>query len=454
MVNIGLTLLAPHDSGEQMIQAMIIRGALPRLDLFSWLGITIGVIMPVISALLYPVYMYQMQPAWAEWTRLMELPFVACELLIILVARERGYRDILVWRALPRDVIVALGLLLAGLVVSSVFASKNVAASVTFSIITLVHLRFGAAIFFMAGEDQRTGDTAPSIPGRFGAGLVAGLAVLAILTIWKFQFPPPEWTVPGGKIQWASALPGFINVRYFGSWAGAIAGGLLLALLYGPPRRGSSYDLSYLLAAGLTFWSGTRAAVLAMGVVALIALVSLRRLPSPPAMIRVAALSALAMLCAVVLAPSEEVFSLFARDNLGSADALTSMRLTLWRETFLRWLDAPLFGWGSGSTFWEVYIGWWHTQPHNTVLLFLISWGLVGTIGALWLLGRAVLAVHYNAMKDDNLRPVAGTLYTLLTMSLLAGMLHYPRFVMIVVFCIGILLRFSLDQSYRAKWIS
>ena len=55
MVNIGLPLLAPHDSGEQMIQATVIRGALPRLDLFSWLGITIGVIMPVISALLYGV---------------------------------------------------------------------------------------------------------------------------------------------------------------------------------------------------------------------------------------------------------------------------------------------------------------------------------------------------------------------------------------------------------------
>ncbi len=405
--------------------------------------------MPVISALLYPVYMYQMQPAWAEWTRLMELPFVACELVIILVAQERGYRDILIWRNLPRDVIVALALLLAGLVVSSVFASKNVAASITLSISTLVHLRFGAAIFFMAGEDRRAGDTAPSISGRFGAGLVAGLAVLAILTIWKFQFPPPEWTVPGGKIQWASALPGFINVRHFGSWAGAIAGGLLLKLLYGPPRRGGSYDLWYLLAAGLTFWSGTRAAVLALGVVALIALVSLRRLPSAPAMIRVVGLSGLAMLGALALAADGEAFSLFARDNLGSADALTSLRLSLWHETYSRWLDAPLFGWGSGSTFWEVNIGWLHTQPHNTVLLFLISWGLIGAVGALWLLGRAIGVVHPDAMEDDNLRPIAGTLYTLLTMSLLEGMLHYPRFIMLIMICFGVLLKFTLTNRPR-----
>lgn len=419
---------------------------MPRLDLFSWLGITIGVIMPVISALLYPVYMHQMQPAWAEWTRLMELPFVACELVIILVARERGYRDILVWRKLPRDIIVALALLLAGLMVSSVFASKNVPASITLSIITLVHLRFGAAIFFMAGKDRRTGDTRPSILHRFGAGLALGLGVLTLLTIWKFQFPPPEWTVPGSTIEWASALPGFINVRHFGSWTGAIAGGLLLALLYAPRPRVGSYDLWYLLAAGLTFWSGTRAAVLAMGVVALIALVSLRRLPSAPAVIRVVALSALAMLGAMVLAPNGAEFSLFARDNLGSADALMSGRVALWHATYARWLDAPLFGWGSGSTFWEVNIGWWHTQPHNTVLLFLISWGIIGAAGALWLLGRAIVAVHPGAMEDANLRPVAGVLYTLLTMSLLEGMLHYPRFIMLIMVCFGVLLRFRFDQ--------
>lgn len=422
-----------------MDQAATLNRALPRLDLFGWLGLTIGVIMPVIAALLYPVYMHQMQPPWAEWTRLMELPFVACELAIILVAREKGYRDALIWRQLPRDVIVALGLLLAGLVVSSVFVSRNVAASVTFSIITLVHLRFCAAIFFMARAEERTGDTRPSIFHRFGSGLVVGLVVLAMLTIWKFQLPPPEWTVPGGKIEWASALPGFINVRYFGSWTGAIAAGLLLALLYGAPRRTGMYGLWYLLAAGLTFWSGTRAAVLAMGAVTLIALISLRRLPSVPGMTRVASLSALAMLGAIVLAPDEEAFSLFARDNLGSADALTSGRLALWHATFARWLEAPLFGWGSGSTFWEVNVGWWHTQPHNTLLLFLVSWGIVGAAGALWLLGRALIFVHRRAMADDSLRPVAGTLYALLSMSIFAGMLHYPRFVMLIMFCFGIL---------------
>lgn len=419
-----------------MDQAATLNRALPRLDLFGWLGLTIGVIMPVIAALLYPVYMHQMQPPWAEWTRLMELPFVACELAIILVARERGYRDLLIWRQLPRDVIVALGLLLVGLVASSVFVSRNVAASVTFSIITLVHLRFCAAIFFMARAEEREDAIRSFFPL-----LSIGLIVLTILTIWKFKLPPPEWTVPGGRIEWGSALPGFISVRHFGSWTGAIAAGLMLALLYGQgERRTTTTSLSYLLAAGMTCWSGTRAGVLAMAVVALIALISLRRCPDVPALIRVGALSALAMLGAIIFSPGLPEFALFLKEDVASASAMAAGRLELWHDTFFRWLDAPLFGWGSGSTFWEVYIGWAHTQPHNAVLQFIICWGVVGTAGALWLLGRAIVATHRTGMGDDRLRPLAGTLYALLFMSLLEGMLHYPRFIMLIMIGFAVIL--------------
>jgi O-antigen ligase len=410
--------------------------SMARLDLFGWLGVVVGLVMPVLSALLYPVYMHQMQPAWAEWTRLMELPFVACELAIILVALKRGYRDALVWQELPKDVVVALILLFIGLIASSVFTSKNIAASATLSVITLVHLRFAAAIFFLARSER--GDVQSLLP-RFGFGLILGLGALVILTVWKFQLPPPEWMVPGGKIEWALALPGFIHLRHFGSWTGAIAAGLMLGLLYGKQDRVGIYSLCYLLAAGMTCWSGTRAAVLAMGAVALIALISMRRLPDGRALIRVGGLSALAMLGAIAFWPGTEEFSLFIRNNLGSADAVTSGRLGLWEATFARWLDAPLFGWGSGSTFWEVYVGWRHTQPHNTILLFLISWGIVGTAGALWLLGRAIVATYRIGMNDDDLRPIAGTLYALLSMSLFEGMLHYPRFIMLIMICFAVL---------------
>ena len=423
-----------------MSQTATIGTPAARLDLFGWLGLVVGVVMPVLSARIYPVYMHQMQPPWAEWTRLMELPFVACELAIIHVALRRGYRDAPVWAGLPRDVRVALSLLVVGLTVSSLFVSKNVPVSVLLSLTTLIHLRFGAAVWFLVRRDQTA--SGANVAGSFGTFfpmIGVGLIALTVITVWKFQLPPPEWAVPGGKIEWASALPGFINVRHFGSWTGAAAAGLMLALLYGRQDKATATSLFYLLAAGLTCWSGTRAAVLAMGVVALIGLVSQRRLPSAPALVRVGGLSALAMLGAVVFSPDLPEFALFMRDNLGSANAVTSGRLDLWHDTFFRWLDAPLFGWGSGSTFWEVNIGWAHTQPHNAVLQFLISWGIFGAAGALWLIGRAILATHHVGMADARFLPLTGTLYSLMFMSLLEGMLFYPRFIMLIAIGFAVL---------------
>jgi exopolysaccharide production protein ExoQ len=408
--------------------------SIARLDVFGLLGIATGIIMPVLAALIYPVYMHQMQPAWAEWTRLMELPFVACELVIVQFAVRKGYRDRLIWKYLPRDVKIAFGLLFVGLTVSSVLFSKNTAASVTLSLTTLVHLRFCGATFFLVRSD-RNADIRTFFPL-----LGLGLAALTILTIWKFKMPPPELTVPGGKIEWPSALPGFISVRHFGSWTGAIAAGFLLVVLYGDKEQSQRMAPIYLFAVGLTFWSGTRAAVLGLAVVALTAAVSLRRLPSAAALLRTGGLSALAMLGAVVFSPGLPEFKLFVQDDIQSADAMAAGRLELWHDTFFRWLASPIFGWGSGSTFWEVNIGGWtHTQPHNTILLFLISWGVVGAVGGLWLLIRAIVATHRTGMDDARLRPFTGMLYSLLFMSLLEGMLYYPRFIMLVMIIFAVL---------------
>lgn len=426
-----------------MGHAITAKPSIARLDVFGWLGIAIGIIMPVLAALIYPVYMYQMQPAWAEWTRLMELPFVACELVVVQFAVRTGYRDRLIWMSLPRDVKIAFGLLFVGLTVSSVLFSKNTAASITLSLTTLVHLRFCGATFFLVRSD-RNADIRTFFPL-----LSLGLAALTILTIWKFKMAPPELTVPGGKIVWASALPGFISVRHFGSWTGAIAAGLLLAVLYGDKEQSKRMAPLYVFAVGLTFWSGTRAAVLGLAVVALTAAVSLRRLPRAAALLRTGALTALAMLGAVVFSTGLPEFKLFAQDDIQSANAMAGGRLELWHDTFFRWLASPVVGWGSGSTFWEVNIGWAHTQPHNTILLFLISWGVVGAVGGLWLLGRAIVATHRIGMDDVTLRPLTGTLYSLLLMSLLEGMLYYPRFIMLAMIVFAVLLVARERQSEK-----
>lgn len=61
------------------------------------------------------------------------------------------------------------------------------------------------------------------------------------------------------------------------------------------------------------------------------------------------------------------------------------------------------------------------------MLQFLISWGIVGAAGGLWLLARAILTTHRTGMADEALRLLAATLYSLLFMNLREGMLYYPH---------------------------
>lgn len=360
-----------------------------------------------------------------EWTRLLEFPFVVAEIGVILWSQRRVASGLSSLQRLPLDVKLAGFLLLVGLFTSSLLISRLMSVSIAISLFTIVHLRFALAIFDLSLNSRADGLDAMLW------WLAAGLIPLTFLTAWRFNFPPPASAVPGGTIEWASALPGFISVRHFGSWTGAVAAGLLASLLFSTqPRWVGWRQAAYVLAAALTIWSGTRGAIFGMAV-AMGALILLgRRVPGSRAIGIAAGLTGIACIVAWICAPRGlPEFLLWTAGNDASADMMTGGRLALWSATIARWLQSPVFGWGSGSIFWEVYVGWAHTQPHNVILQFLISWGIVGAAGGLWLLGRAIVAVSQFAAGQRRLYPALAVLFCLLAMSLIEGMLHYPRFI-------------------------
>lgn len=408
----------------------------------EWLGILIGIVMPVVSAIVYPTYMHMMQTPWVEWSRLLEAPFVICEVLVILWAGRKGMDSTRMWSAMPLDIKIASVFLTIGVFGSSLFLSEYPLRSVTISIITMVHLLFGFSIYHLLRRANVT-DLSPFI-----LSLGAGLTSLAAMTFSKFAFPPPAHAVPGGVIEWHAALPGFISARHFGSWTGAIAAGFLVMVLYENRKFRTIWPhIFYFLSAAMTVWSGTRAAILAMiGSVFISALIK-RKLPSFREVGVAAMLTGAAMTAAWLLIPyNDGTFMLFSEGDTASAAAMSSGRLDLWLATFQKWQGSTLLGWGSGSTFWDVNVGWPHTQPHNAILQFLISWGLVGAVPALWLLVRAVASAHFATLKDNaSLSPLA-ILYALLIMSMLEGMLHYPRFIMLIFVMLAAILAIDLNK--------
>lgn len=409
------------------------------------LGILLGVLMPVLAALIYPTYMHHMGEPFYEWTRLQEVPFVFAELCVIIWAMARGLELRDYFALLRRDIKIAIALFVVGLFASSLLVSEQVLTSGVISVSMCVHVLFGLSVYHLIRRDKD--DVMRALPYALGIGLL----LLAFLTAWRFLLPSPASSVYGGVIEWHAALPGFISVRHFGSWTGAIAA-LFAGIILARKDQGKPdwRDWFFLLAIGMTIWSGTRAALLAIGVACFVQIVSMRAWPSLHTIGRLSILTGLAATLAWWLLPPNAIeFRLFQSvSEYSSLSAAGSGRVEMWAQTFHRWLDAPLFGWGSGSTFWEVFIGWRHTQPHNFMLQFLISWGVVGASGASWLLGRAVVRAHSIVLRGrPALWPLMTCLYTLLVMACLEGMLHYPRFIMLIVALLAIILKLGSQSN-------
>lgn len=396
------------------------------------LGILLGVALPVLTAFLYPTYFTMMVRPSVEQTRILELPYVAFEVLFILWAGRKGFDLSRSIRSVPGDVRIAGGIAVAAMFASSVFISKDVTSSLTHSLIWVVHLIFALAVLSIFSRAKvRSGH-------RFMHWHIIGLVVLAIYTAFWFSTVPPLNELPFNEVRLRGAVPGWIDVRHFGSWTGAIAAAFAVHLLYRSQKSASWWATSgYLLAAGLTVWTGTRAAILAIIVVTAMFVMIHGRLPHWRRIAMAALLTGVACLLAIALLPDDPVFRLFSAEELRSGSKMTRTRWLMWGRAAELWLRSPWLGLGTGSIFWEYSPGFapfiFPTQPHNVVLQFLMSWGLIGTLPALWVLLRIIRAVHRAGRDTPELHIFMAMLYALLFQSLLEGMLHYPRFIVSII---------------------
>ena len=170
---------------------MIISIASKRmLDLFDrlkfapslWLGILIGIVMPVVSGLVFPTYHHMLATPWLEWTKLLEAPFLVCELLVVCFAVHQGMKISRFTEPLSRDLKIASALFLAGLWYSSLFVSAVPATSVAQSVGTIIHILFAFSIFHLF--KARNSRNFKSFWMSLGVGLAR---LLRSLSPWLFS---------------------------------------------------------------------------------------------------------------------------------------------------------------------------------------------------------------------------------------------------------------------------
>lgn len=395
------------------------------------LGLLIGLVLPLASALLYHPYALAMASRSLEATRQLGLPYVAGEIAVILYAGRRGFTLAAVLREAPRWARWALALFVATFWISSLAVSARPSFSLSLALIWLVHLQAGAAVFHLARQE--------GIGARpVAAGLVLGLTALGPITAFHLTFAPPG----EGVETWlfGAPIPGFISVRLFGAWCGVTAV-LVLGLIWRAEREAGPTAWLYPAlgwSAGLVAWTGTRAALLAAAV-ALLAAMALCRHPGSG---RFWWRSLTAVIAGSVLVPlAMPIISggLWLRPGgMASADVFASGRLELWADTLAIAIDRPLLGHGMAANAWLVSLrGVHHVQPHNALVQFFMNWGLLPTVPALALLGAAAWHAHRAARGRPALLPMVMAVDYLLVAGMFDGMLHFSEFVMLLMVLLG-----------------
>jgi O-antigen ligase len=197
-----------------------------------------------------------------------------------------------------------------------------------------------------------------------------------------------------------------------------------------------------MISLGLSFWSGTRAAVVSVATALSIAaaLNTVIRTRKALTTITIAAFGGAALsLVSVPPDPSYGIFRMTSALGTGDINQISSRRWEIWKLAWLQIAERPLLGHGAAAVDAPGFTPTGKVvQPHNSVLQMLLQWGAIGAvcffslIGALWLRMSRALARDPEAHLGMFLIATG-----LLVQSLFEGMLFFPYPVMMTVFALA-----------------
>jgi hypothetical protein len=226
---------------------------------------------------------------------------------------------------------------------------------------------------------------------------------------WDALLPAAAYQVGEGAFTIVRPPGTLGHADYFAAWLVVIAFfSIALARLEKDRWRKNLAGVACALAVTAIVLSGTRSALLGLGVGAIVFALSRRQLIGKSAVI--AGFASLAVLVLFFVSPVGA--KLRARLHWSIDDARGGARLPLWRDSFQMSMHHPLAGFGPESFATEfpqfeslelarAYPDFYHESPHN---IFLDALTTEGALGLLVLLGICTLAVvaGIDALRSEN----------------------------------------------------
>tara|TARA_B100000678_G_scaffold291053_1_gene306000 strand:- start:613 stop:1929 length:1317 start_codon:yes stop_codon:yes gene_type:complete len=417
--------------------------AVPRLELTLRVLAAGIVATTIIAALLFRTYDFEVPSRPLEGMRQMGIVFLLFEAAVILFAMGRGMEIGRIFSAQPLFVRILVAIFLGGFLWGGIVNSPSPSWATTMSLAAPFHVLFAFAV---AHSLDRVDEGALD---RFGQIVAIGMALFTAILAIAFIDPPDG--VDPDAIHWYLAVPGFISHRLFGAFTGALATFFVARYLLRQGEEGAQWwiPLAIVLLLGLTFWTGTRAALVGMAVA--MAIVWWLGLPRPTirSCLVLLACAGIAFAFSQALIPYDSVhFRIFNSGDVLSADAVSGGRLVYWAYVVEAIAAHPWIGAGSSAAIWILPDeAQQHVQPHNVVLQFLVSWGIVAGLAALAILAVFIHAIHKIAARSLLALPFLAALDCLLVISMVDGMFHFARHFMLMMLCAGVIMAIGRQAS-------
>lgn len=399
--------------------------------------IAIALIAPMfVSAALFHTYDIAMDSMLLEILRQFNAPFLVAEAIVIFAAWRRGFRLAALWSLLDRKDRLALLVFFACFWVGATFTSQIAPFATMFNLTYALHFVFMGSVLHL------TLTSPPQSIAPFAKVIAWALVVFAAAIFLKFLNPPVGRAID--TIRWQFAIPGMISVRLFGALlAPFVVLFVYLSLSDLRHRIGQNWPIvAAAFASGLLVWTGTRAGILSAAIVLCVAVVRYRMKVLNKRFAVVLAACVGGALIGVALVPYGDLdFVLFVPGDAASANAVTSGRLGWWRDLLAAYSEFPAFGFGPGASSYILGSAFApHIQPHNFVIEFLLNWGLMAAVAALFLLVRAHLAAHRAARQSADVVPYVLMADCLLVIGLFDGTFHFAQHLTLWAASIGIAL--------------
>lgn len=420
-----------------------------KISNFLALSLIIG-FAPVLDAIMLRSYGYGVQPNWLESLRILDFPEILLESFVILWARHSGMDFNEYWRKIP---ILFQGLTLVFIStfwIGTALSSPIPDISIIRSFYWLIHLGFGLSVYHLIKSDQI--DVALFLKCQ-----LAGLAILTVIIIIYLVHMTQLPSAYADQIKWAGAIPGFMSVRHFGILTGSVTALYVGYFCWTAPQtlnlRSAFFICIWLI--GLTVWSGTRSAALGLLVGFVVIAFAMKSIPPFKKLGIITLASILAILLSTLFLPPDMSFGFFrwvdANAN-STADSFSSGRLTIWLFAWDLFLDRWAFGWGEGAMYGIEISGTstYHLQPHNSIVQFFYSWGVVGAVAMITIITGIILNLHRKLKLNNALAGPLMMVDAMLIMSLLDGVLFFSRMIMPIIFCLAICLTMQRTAAINA----